>query len=514
MPTILTTTYQPSVHGFHFPNDFVNHVIGPISTSGRCGGMAYCSLDYFFAGRAAPDIRVVNLGLTAQSGLAAASWDAGRIDLFVRHDDNCIAQKTFDGGWSDWSNVNAAPVSMSPSATTWGRDRLDLLVHEQDNNIWRTWYEGGWNGRQLCQQPPGYGDPLGGTWASSPAVASPFLGRLEVYARGTDNNLYFNYLDESGWHGWSNMGRPPNINLTSDPSAASQTGWMTALIRGSDNAIWQIEWADNRWQPWRSLGGIGTSAPAVASPFPGRLEAYVRGTDNNIWINIYEASHWGGWSALGAPPVGASDSNPAAVSHYGFMDVFVRANDNTVWHKQWSGGGWHDWASVELPISPQAQQLTDAIYGRLMATTVVPLFGALAFPPALPFLGSVKNFLTWLPYSDGQLWQWSSNDEMQKLTASLGAGRPIPLGLIPKDGVIEEHQVVAYGADISVQAPLGTNSLPGLYTFVRIYDNNYPDCDNITLKYDPTNQTIFSSSGEQWRGVFVRDDYSANAPPV
>jgi hypothetical protein len=48
------TGFTPRQHGFHFPNNFVNHVATlpsgkKIETSGRCGGMAYASLDYFFA---------------------------------------------------------------------------------------------------------------------------------------------------------------------------------------------------------------------------------------------------------------------------------------------------------------------------------------------------------------------------------------------------------------------------------------------------------------------------------
>ncbi len=46
------TAFLPSLHGFHFPNAFVNVLVntpfGAITTGGRCGGMAYASLDYFF----------------------------------------------------------------------------------------------------------------------------------------------------------------------------------------------------------------------------------------------------------------------------------------------------------------------------------------------------------------------------------------------------------------------------------------------------------------------------------
>jgi hypothetical protein len=53
------TTFDPTVHGFHFDNRFVN-VVAPLPggaklrTRGRCGGMTYAALDYFHQGRPAP----------------------------------------------------------------------------------------------------------------------------------------------------------------------------------------------------------------------------------------------------------------------------------------------------------------------------------------------------------------------------------------------------------------------------------------------------------------------------
>ncbi|MDO8689558.1 MAG: hypothetical protein Q7R39_06040 [Dehalococcoidia bacterium] len=52
---MVITSFKPSQNGFHFPNLFVNHLLdvpglGAITTRGRCGGMAYASLDYYFAG--------------------------------------------------------------------------------------------------------------------------------------------------------------------------------------------------------------------------------------------------------------------------------------------------------------------------------------------------------------------------------------------------------------------------------------------------------------------------------
>ncbi|HEX4982070.1 MAG TPA: hypothetical protein VFV63_10245 [Ilumatobacteraceae bacterium] len=56
-----TTTFNPAVHGFRFDNRFRNVIatlpgVPKLRTSGRCGGMAYASLDYFSQHRAAPTV--------------------------------------------------------------------------------------------------------------------------------------------------------------------------------------------------------------------------------------------------------------------------------------------------------------------------------------------------------------------------------------------------------------------------------------------------------------------------
>lgn len=50
---MVKTDFTPLKHGFHFKNDFVDHILttpfGKIETRGRCGGMAFASLDYYYA---------------------------------------------------------------------------------------------------------------------------------------------------------------------------------------------------------------------------------------------------------------------------------------------------------------------------------------------------------------------------------------------------------------------------------------------------------------------------------
>lgn len=59
------TSFRPWQHGFHFPNSFVNTPLRislpyfqyAVQTSGRCGGMSFAALDYFFANLPVPTHR-------------------------------------------------------------------------------------------------------------------------------------------------------------------------------------------------------------------------------------------------------------------------------------------------------------------------------------------------------------------------------------------------------------------------------------------------------------------------
>ncbi|NTW71744.1 MAG: hypothetical protein HGA49_05820 [Eubacteriaceae bacterium] len=50
---MVKTEFTPLKHGFHFSNNFINTIFktpfGKIESRGRCGGMAFASLDYYYA---------------------------------------------------------------------------------------------------------------------------------------------------------------------------------------------------------------------------------------------------------------------------------------------------------------------------------------------------------------------------------------------------------------------------------------------------------------------------------
>ena len=80
------------------------------------------------------------------------------------------------------------------------------------------------------------------------------------------------------------------------------------------------------WTPWRRLGGILTSRPAVVVNDDGRLEVFARGADrrmHHIWQTAPNGRWAGTWDALPGGPASAGDpGQSAAIAGHGRLDIF------------------------------------------------------------------------------------------------------------------------------------------------------------------------------------------------
>jgi hypothetical protein len=217
-------------------------------------------------------------------------------------------------------------LSSSPAVSSWAPGRLDMFARGSDNALWHRFYDAGWSGWES----------LGGTLNSEPAAVSWSSGRIDVFWRGTDNALWHEWF-AGAWFGPESLGG----TLTSGPAVASWApGRLDVFARGADNALWHMFY-DAGWSGWESLGGGLSSEPAAVSWASGRLDVFARGTDNALWHMFYDAG-WSGWESLG----GTLASGPAAASWAaGRLDVFARSTDNTLLHKFY-GGSWSGFESL------------------------------------------------------------------------------------------------------------------------------------------------------------------------
>jgi hypothetical protein len=139
---------------------------------------------------------------------------------------------------------------------------------------------------------------LGGDLVEAPAVSSWGNGRLDVFVRGTDDQLWHMYYwNGPDWSGWEPLGG----SITSSPAAVSWgSDRIDIFARGGDGHLWHMSW-NNGWTGWEPLGGDLVDAPAVASwqmgvwmcLFEGRMtncgicpETAPPGAVGNPWVAI------------------------------------------------------------------------------------------------------------------------------------------------------------------------------------------------------------------------------------
>ncbi len=145
--------------------------------------------------------------LTSGPGAASAVESGGATALvFVRGADNAMWEITgLSGAWSPWTKRGGiltsdpdAVITPDPQDPTTGR--MGIVVRGPDNGIWWKWKWGGtWS--MGCQGCDGY-EKLGGIANSGPTIASRGWNKLEVFALGTDNNLYYWEWDGATWSPW------------------------------------------------------------------------------------------------------------------------------------------------------------------------------------------------------------------------------------------------------------------------------------------------------------------------
>jgi peptidoglycan hydrolase-like protein with peptidoglycan-binding domain/acylphosphatase len=226
------------------------------------------------------------------------------------------------GGWSSLGGVITSNIAVGRNAD----GRLEIFARGTDNALWHKWQtapNNGWSGWAS----------LGGAITTDPVVAQNADGRLEVFARGTDNAVWHKWqtAPNNGWSGWASLSGVITSNIAVGRNA---DGRLEIFARGTDNALWH-KWQtapNNGWSGWASLSGVITSNIAVGRNADGRMEVFVRGTDNALWHKWQTAPNngWSGWASLG----GIITSDPRVSQNAdGRMEVFVRGTDGAVWHR-------------------------------------------------------------------------------------------------------------------------------------------------------------------------------------
>jgi hypothetical protein len=215
-------------------------------------------------------------------------------------------------------------------ASSWGPSRVNVFVRGTDQNLWHRSFDGSsWSNWEV----------LGGPIGSDPAAVSWGPNHIDVFVRGTDGRPW-QWTFDNGIKTWQPLATGV---IGSAPTVTSwASGHLDLFVRGTHGQLWQNTFNAGHWSDWRPLGGVLNTEPVAVSWGPGHIDVFVKGTDNRLWQNTFDAGHWSDWQphfdgVLGSVPAAAS-------SALGSIDVFVRGTDGQLWHKRYRSGAWQNWS--------------------------------------------------------------------------------------------------------------------------------------------------------------------------
>ena len=270
-------------------------------------------------------------------GVAAVRTSAGAVTAFVRGTDGAVWQTSAAGGaFPPLSRIESTIVG-GPAAVSPFAGRIDLFAVGPDRALWHAYTSTDAQGRPTAFSP---WENLGGFLTTSPAVASAG-GRLEISARGAEGALWSIAWTGSAWSPW----QPDGGVAISAPAVEVAGGGYRVLVVGADGAVWnrQLSAAGvpvSDWSPtgttsatapavsatsadalapgvlavgsgsglrqvWPGgrvvdLGGIVTSAPAVAGVAATSAWTFARGADQALWVDVVTGSGASSaWSRIG-----------------------------------------------------------------------------------------------------------------------------------------------------------------------------------------------------------------------
>jgi hypothetical protein len=256
-------------------------------------------------------------------------------------------------GWANFNNLGKPTTTGLTSGvdpSSWEEGRVDVFARSSTNAIvWKTRTSTGWEGSWKTSP----GTPAGLTLRGGPTAVSWGSGRIDLFARGSDDQLWHRVWIEPGpWAAWESL-QAPEGGLTADPDVSSwAANRLDVFVRAADNKLWHRAWTGSPpWSDWEHLDGSLTSAPSAVSWGTNRIDVFARGASNHLYHRVYiYGSGWFGWENLCSNPYPncSLTSAPDAASWVtDRIDVFVRGASNHLYHRVWAGGpSWVNFANL------------------------------------------------------------------------------------------------------------------------------------------------------------------------
>jgi len=266
------------------------------------------------------------------------------IVVFGRGADRKVWYNVFHNGEvskNNWKPLGGKLSSGRVTATIDAQGLLHVFARGKDSAVWEKRQYA--NGTEAVW---GEWVSLGGIVTSNVAAVMDAEGVTHLFARGVDGALWqmTQKLEDDGsltWVAWTKSENSVYLSSSSTIVARLNAQNLVEVIaRGADKAFWHTRQTVNDergvvWSPWKSLGGLFSSAASMQINSDYLLTAFGRGPEKGYWYK-QQAHHpvdspsdaWSKWVPLGGRFSASLDS---VRDSRGYINVFGRGLDRSIY---------------------------------------------------------------------------------------------------------------------------------------------------------------------------------------
>lgn len=275
-------------------------------------------------------------GVTPIGSPTLASTGYPRLIAYVLGSDRQLYYKDTNwegdhyGDWSDWGALGGCCFDSDPAAVSWNALRLDVFVRGDAGDLRWLYWDGAANvvSNWSSLAPPDVGA------ASAPVVVSNAPGHLGLFVRGGDGALYWRSYAGVWEPDWKRLGEETFVGK---PAVAMRVdGTVEVVVATGEGAL-----RHQTFSPGSSVGQTlegpiapGTSPTLVVAG--DALHLLVSNASHHLAERILEGTSWGPWRDLG----GLISGSPGALGSLGRREVHVAAavpegGSTGVWVRSW-----------------------------------------------------------------------------------------------------------------------------------------------------------------------------------
>ena len=231
----------------------------------------------------------------------------GLVDVFARdtNDDLYHDYQVSGGSWSGWTElISGTVIPSDPSVMLLSNGAEAVFVRGMNGSIYNTW-EGTAENESTWTTTWSLIGTTSNFFAGNPIPVVQSDGYTDVFARGTDNDLYHDYQNSSGvWSGWTEL--ISGTDIPGDPSAILLSGGSLAVfVRGTSGNIYnaweQTAGSETSWSSWNTVGSTTptfTADPLVYANSIGGVDVYTNTSSPTPYYDSYNGSSWTNWQTF------------------------------------------------------------------------------------------------------------------------------------------------------------------------------------------------------------------------